>query len=479
MRKQFKTATSLSGLFYGAFSGIAAITLLSGCGSLQRPEVLDESVSAASQSLYYLIAGQPNVSLSHDEIDALQYAANYLQFDNQGRALVVLGFDDGHSLQWVSANNEVVTTSLAGRVLRTDSLLSNLEHVANSEQDPLNCVQIVLPSEQAQQCPTKWQRTITTEHEGHLMQWQVSSQIQFQDDGYERTVTETGVATYSANTIEFENTFVLSLYNEVYRPVRSTQWVSPELGSVQQSEVKTYSVYLSNDIFKASFDRLNVSFDAKNLSFDHKGLSNDRLFAEPPQLTNQQVWVRVETSDGGKIDVATDGEPRMSQVLDAIPVAQSVMWPQTKITSSALTRQFEAKKRGMHVRLKMLAQTYRYDGDNELAKKAEQLANDFISWPLKPSYVTNFSLGKARQDLAENPLLNLAQVADERRSDAPHYTISLSANYDASQLPLLPIADNDLPVGFRDVNQQLRLFMQYWHFEPVHSLSHMHATGMQ
>lgn len=475
----FKTATSLSGLFYGAFSSVAAITLLSGCGALQAPEVLDESVSAASQSLYYVLAGQPDVSLTQDEIDALQYAANYLQFDNQGRALVVLGFDDGHSLQWVSANHEVVTTSLAGRVLRTDSLLNNLEHVANSEQEPLNCLQIALANEEAQQCPTQWQRVITTENDGHLAQWQVTSQFQFQDDGYERAITETGVAINSENIVEFENTFVLSLYNEVYRPVRSTQWVSPELGSVQQSEVKTYSIYLSNDMFNASFDRLNRSFDAESLSSDQVNPSNDRSFASPPQLTSQQLWIRVKTSDGNQIDVVTDGEPRLNEVLDAIPVSQSVMWPQTKITSSVLTRQFEAKKQGMYVRLKMLAQTFRYDGNDELAQKAEQLANDFISWPLKPSYVTNFSLGKARQDLAENPLLNLAQVADERRPGEPHYTILLSASYDASQLPLLPIADNELPVGFRDVNQQLRLFMQYWHFEPVNSSSNMHAAGMQ
>jgi hypothetical protein len=480
--KQFKTATSLSGLFYGCFA-LAAMTTLSGCSLMRSTQVLDESASAASQSLYYAIAGQPDVELTEQEIAELPYAANYVQFDDQARALIVLGYDDKHSLQWVSANNEVLTTSFAGRVIRTDSLLSNLEHVADSEADPLYCIQQELSLEQAQQCKNAWLRTITTEHNGQFNQWLVNTTFEVEQAQANRIVRENGTAVLmpqasderEPTTISISNTFEYAEYNETFRPVKSAQWISPELGMLQQQEVKAYGEYLSNDRLMQSNDvnigniESNDAYQERNVSNDDDNLSNDRfsqdqLFSEPPQLTNQQLWVRLERSNGTKVDIVTDGEPRMSQLLDAVPTAQSVMWPQTKISSPALNQQFEARKQGMYVRLKMLAQTYRYDGQTELATKSDALADDFLTWSLKPSYVTDFSRAKARQDLSQNPLLNHAQIGEHRLNNEPHYTITLSAHYNQKQLPALPIADHELPKGFRDVNQQLRLFMQYWHF---------------
>ncbi|SFR44968.1 Group 4 capsule polysaccharide lipoprotein gfcB, YjbF [Pseudidiomarina maritima] len=453
---------------------------------MRSTQVLDESASAASQSLYYAIAGQPDVELTEQEIAELPYAANYVQFDDQARALIVLGYDDNHSLQWVSANSEVLTTSFAGRVIRTDSLLSNLEHVADSESDSLSCIQFAPSLELAQQCNNAWQRTITTEHNGQLRQWLVDTTFQVEETQANRFVRENGTAvlvspnadTIEPKTISISNTFEYAEYNDTFRPVESTQWISPELGMLQQQEVKAYGEYLSNDRLMQSNDansdekeskdisqEQDVSNDSKNLSNDM--FSQDQLFSEPPQLTNQQLWVRLERSNGTKVDIVTDGEPRISQLLDTVPTAQSVMWPQTKISSPALNQQFEARKQGMYVRLKMLAQTYRYDGQTELASKSDALAGDFLTWPLKPSYVTDFSRAKARQDLSQNPLLNHAQVGEHRLNNEPHYTITLSAHYDQTQLPTLPIADHELPKGFRDVNQQLRLFMQYWHFTEV------------
>lgn len=426
---------------------------------MRSTQVLDESASAASQSFYYAIAGQPDVELTDQEIAELPYAANYVQFDDQARALIVLGYDDNHSLQWVSANNEVLTTSFAGRVIRTDSLLSNLEHVADSETDPLHCIQFAPSLAQAQRCNNTWRRTITTEHNGQFSQWLVDTTLQVEETQANRIVRENGTAellstsadTREPTTISISNTFEYAEYNDTFRPVASTQWISPELGMLQQQEVKAYGEYLSND--------------DKNLSNDR--FLQDQLFSQPPQLTHQQMWVRIERSNGTKVDIVTDGEPRISQLLDAVSTAQSVMWPQTKISSPALKHQFEARKQGMYVRLKMLAQTYRYDGEAELASKSDVLADDFLTWPLKPSYVTDFSRAKARQDLSQNPLLNQAQVGEHRLNNEPHYTITLSAYYDQTQLPALPIADHELPKGFRDVNQQLRLFMQYWHFTEV------------
>ena len=482
MIKQFKTATSLSGLFYGCLA-IATVTAVSGCSALRSTQVLDESASAASQSLYYAIAGQPDAELTEQEIAELQYAANYVQFDDQARALIVLGYDDKHSLQWISANSEVLTTSFAGRIIRTDSLLSNLEHVADSEADPLHCIQLAPSLEQAKRCNNAWQRMITTEHNGQLSQWLINTTFEVEEAQANRFVRENGIAELVSpnadarepKTISISNTFEYAEYNETFRPVKSAQWISPELGMLQQQEVKAYGEYLSNDRFiqsndansgekesSDSYQEQNVSYDAKNPSNDR--FSQDQLFSEPPQLTNQQLWVRIERSNGTKVDIVTDGEPRISQLLDAVPTAQSVMWPQTKVSSPALNQQFEARKQGMYVRLKMLAQTYRYDGEAELASKSDALADDFLTWSLKPSYVTDFSRAKARQDLSQNPLLNHAQVGEHRLNNEPHYTITLSAHYDQTQLPALPIADHELPKGFRDVNQQLRLFMQYWHF---------------
>src|SRR5690606_20575660 len=208
--------------------------------------------------------------------------------------------------------------------------------------------------------------------------------------------------TIEPKTISISNTFEYAEYNDTFRPVKAAQWISPELGLLQQQEVKAYGEYLSNDRFIQSNDANSDEKESKdisqerNVSNDDKNLSNDRfpqdqLFSEPPQLTNQQLWVRIERSNGTKVDIVTDGEPRISQLLDAVPTAQSVMWPQTKISCPALKQQVEARKQGMYVRLKMLAQTYRYDGQTELATKSDALADDFLTWPLKPSYVTDFS----------------------------------------------------------------------------------------
>lgn len=422
--------------------------------------VLDESTSAASQSLQYLINGNQDVELTEAQVAELKYASSYVQFDDQARVLAVLGYDDGHSLQWISASDEVLTLSMAGRALRTDSLLSNLEHVSQSENDPLVCYQQADTLEQARQCPNSWKRLVTEEHGGELSQWQVVSTFSVNEQDNIRTVIEEGAATkYDAgagatpestsNTIAINNTFYFAQTNGVYRPLQSKQWVSPQLGYVNYQEVKPYSRFVSG-----------VEGASK---YDAEALNKSQAFEQPPELTNKQMWIRLQRSNGTTVDIITDGEARISQLLDLVPTQQSVMWPQTKISSPALEQQFAARKQGMYIRLKMLAQTYRHDGRAELAAQAEQLAADFLIWPLTPSYVTNFSRAKARVDLAHNPLLNRAQVGDRLRSQR-HYTITLSDTINLAELPTLPIADTDLPKGFRDVNQQLGLFLQHWSY---------------
>lgn len=459
-----KTATSRSGLFYGRIAAsvlTVAVLSLQGCSVLPSADkVLDESTSAASQSLQYLINGNQDVELTEAQVAELQYASSYVQFDDQARVLAVLGYDDGHSLQWISASEEVLTLSMAGRALRTDSLLSNLEHVGQSEDDPLVCYQQADALEQAQECPNSWQRLVTTEHGGELSQWQVVTTFSVNQQDNIRTVVEEGVATkYDAdaegtpdstsNNIAINNTFYFAQTNAVYRPFQSEQWVSPQLGYVNYQEVKVYNRFISGE-------------DAAT-GYDAGGLNTSQVFEQPPELTNNQIWIRLQRSNGTMVDIVAEGEPRITQLLDLVPAQQSVMWPQTKISSPALEQQFAARKQGMYIRLKMLAQTYRHDGKTELAAQAEQLAADFLIWPLAPSYVTNFSRAKARVDLAHNPLLNEAQVGDRLRSQ-PHYTITLSDTINLAEQPKLPIADTDLPKGFRDVNQQLGLFLQHWSY---------------
>ena len=455
-----QTATSRSGLFYGRIAACgltAAVLSLQGCSVLPSADkVLDESTSAASQSLQYLISGNQDVELTEAQVAELQYASSYVQFDDQARVLAVLGYDDGYSLQWISASEEVLTLSMAGRALRTDSLLSNLEHVSQSEDDPLVCYQQADTLEQARQCPNSWHRLVTTEHDSELSQWQVVSTFSVNEQGNIRTVVEEGAATQSdadaeayRDNIAINNTFYFAQTNAVYRPFQSEQWVSPQLGYVNYQEVKVYNRFISGE-------------DAATGN-DAGGLDSSQVFEQPPELTNNQMWIRLQRSNGTMVDIVTEGEPRITQLLDLAPTQQSVMWPQTKISSPALEQQFVARKQGMYIRLKMLAQTYRHDGKNELAAQAEQLAADFLTWPLAPSYVTNFSRAKARVDLADNPLLNRAQAGDRLRSQ-PHYTITLSDTINLAELPKLPIADRDLPKGFRDVNQQLGLFLQHWSY---------------
>lgn len=453
-------ATLLSGLF----CGLMVFTLV-GCSGLSPTKFLDESSSAASQSLYYAFAGQPDVTLTEQQIADLQYAANYVKFDNQARALIILGYDDGHSLQWVSANQEVLTVSFVGRVLRTDYLISNLDYVSDVRNDPLNCWHERAEARANQrefknECPTNWQRTLTTNNNEQRQHWWVTTDFAYSDTDSGYQVIEQGTASNAqGESIAIRNEFNYSLHNGAYRPTVTTQWVSPELGMLQQQEVKAFSNYLQ------PYPRFYSGRAATPAS-------TPEIASLPLNNPQQHLWVRVE--NGKRHDLLFNREVRMTELLQAagLPDSPEVMWAQTKISSQALQRQFAGKREGMYIRLKLLAQTYRHDGKSKLAEQAEQLAENFLSWPLKASYITDFSLAKARMDLAENPLFNFAQ-APRTDKNQPHYTVFLSFENQAenqsenqvTSLPELPIAEQDLPKGFRDINQQLRLFMRYWHTE--------------
>ena len=482
MKRSSKSATSRSGLFYGRLPArlharlhglvLLSVVALSGCSLLEQQPALDsvlgEAGSPAIQSLREVFFGPEDFVLSDEEIAALPFYGSYMQFEDQAQFLAALGADDGHSLHWYSSAQEALTISLGGRLLRTDAIVTyNLEHVSDSRQDPLVCLQA-----QGDDCERSWQRVITlSDPDGDYQRWQLSSTFDVSVDGYYLVIREQGEALPLATeanaaskakadntTHSFSNEFYYLYTNNQFRVEKSRQWVGPELGYLRYEEAKAYPRLYAEP-----------GSEAAN-TYDPSVLERSETLSEPPSLATsngqQPMWIRVERSNGTLVDIVTESEPRLSDIIAQVPYSQEVFWPQTFISSPALEQQFAARKQGMHIRLKMLAQTYRHDGETELAAQAEQLAQDFLQWPLQASYRRDITRGQMFVNFEKNPLLNVAQSGIEPGSNSqqPHYWIKLRSQYQPEQLPSLPIADKDLPKGFRDVNQQLGLFLQYWDF---------------
>ncbi|WJY15734.1 YjbF family lipoprotein [Pectobacteriaceae bacterium CE90] len=83
------------------------------------------------------IWGTKGVSVTPEQVARIPYASAYLKLGKLPRAFVVLAFAENQQLKWLSADKGIVTTSLGGRLIKTQDLGEDILRVTNLAQDPL------------------------------------------------------------------------------------------------------------------------------------------------------------------------------------------------------------------------------------------------------------------------------------------------------------------------------------------------------
>lgn len=498
----------------------------------------------ANQSLQLLLNNPEDTTLTPEQARALPYAANYVRIGDGPRGLLVLGENDnishngqilGLKQQWFSTANEVLETYNA----RVQSL-QNLNHP--------QVKQLWIARESHNGKTTKYHVDVRvpsvyhTEHKPHFMtkrhSYNVASAQQQQANEQQQTQPLTlpnGRTLNVTQSIEFlSQQGVPVAINEYWhdpetgRIVQSKQWLGPELGYLEFTEVQPYNFGAGN---MQNWAFTPVATNATNANNAKNGSDFKELTTTDGSDPLQYIEVRVvDATNHDAAHATNDDAPQQAQqqprkytglfyansrLNQAVTeyhrngVQHPYYEPLTRLSSGKLQQQFEARKQGMATKLALLEQTYRHDGETELAQQASKLAIVFNHWPLKASYIHGMSLANARLDLAQNPVLNTAEAATST-SNIPHYQLHLAAapiglnttkhvgltpqndaeyvyvidafgvitkvpmqhyNGNAAHraiaeqpgaIVLHSIADTDLPKGFRDLNVQLAQFLQHW-----------------
>ncbi|MDT7526302.1 YjbF family lipoprotein, partial [Pseudidiomarina sp. GXY010] len=487
---------------------------------------------------------------------ALPYAANYMKLGDSPRSLVVLGEADnlvqGHSpdavyaqrLQWFTTSNEIIEI-VQGRV----QSLENLRHAKVKAlwlaQEPSSGMRASHAKQISKQASTQLSYDLRqtsafhTEHKPHFVTVRQSyrvvksqrEQSLAMPNGTTLNVLVTEEQLYPIADQNKNSSTQAIATNEFYRDlasgriVQSKQWLGPELGYFEMTEVQPfngvggptqnwgYSALPAQSGFQdlktqdgsdpTQYRQLRIKVTQQTTTQQQEAsttsqLFNGLFFGTIPNQPNQPGQANPRSLRLN--DVVTEFH-RLG--LEQVPYA-----PLTRLHSPKLDQWFSGRKAGMLVRLRMLEQTYKADGETELAAQAAELTQAFQSWPLRATYIHGWSLGDARINQATNKALNLADAAVSN-SVIPSYELSLNAAPQTSslqvglatqlsdheqvyvtdahgQISLVPlqsynstaeqralahqpgalvlrsIADKDLPKGFRDVNYQLAMFLQHW-----------------
>lgn len=497
----------------------------------------------ANQSLQLLLSNPEDTTLTPEQARALPYAANYARIGDGPRGLLVLGENDnishngqilGLKQQWFSTANEVLETYNA----RVQSL-QNLNHP--------QVKQLWIARESRNGNTTKYHVDVRvpsvyhTEHKPHFVTKRHSYNVaRTQQQANEQQPTQpltlpNGRTLHTTQSIEILSQQGAPVATnefwhdpETGRIVQSKQWLGPELGYLEFTEVQPYNFgagNMQNWAFTPVAANATSAVNASNSSDFEELTTTDG--SDPLQYIEVRV---VDATNHDAAHATNDDAPQQAQqqprkytglfyansrLNQAVTeyhrngVQHPFYEPLTRLSSGKLQQQFEARKQGMATKLALLAQTYRHDGETELAQQASQLATVFNHWPLKASYIHGMSLANARLDLAQNPVLNTAEAVTST-SNIPHYELRLAAaptslnttkhvgltpqndaeyvyvidafgvitkvpmqhyNSNAAHraiaeqpgaIVLHSIADTDLPKGFRDLNVQLAQFLKHW-----------------
>lgn len=470
---------------------------------------------SARESLDWLLNKPADVTLTPAEIQALPYAAQYMRVGDGSQNLVILGEVDAlpeqPRMQWFSATDEVIET-YQGRVYS----VQNLKH------PQVKALWLASATDTTLAFDKRITSVYHSEHQPHFMMVRESFRVQRQEttatllmpNGEQlatRVVHEWLYPQQQPATAQQEPVAKNEFYYDLAsgRVVQSKQWLGAELGYLESQEVKPYTGQLATATSKAGLT--NWGFQPVNTVDDLKRHDG----GDPTEY--MQVHVQVTDTSNNRQQqyrgLFLSRDLRLNTVMTEFHkqgFSQVPYEPLTRLHSPKLDQWFAGRKAGMLMRLRMLEQTYKADGNDKLAAQAAELTQAFLSWPLRATYRHGWSQGLARLYLAENPLLNVADATTDARTatlipryevsftTAPNQTLHVGLATDLAEhdrvyvtdafgkitrvpvqgynstpeqrllaaqpgaIVLHSIADNDLPKGFRDINEQLAQFLQHW-----------------
>ena len=224
-----------------ALAALLALSLM-GCSQGVR-NFAELSVAAFSEP--------ESALLSRDEILALEYAANYLQIEDNPRSVAPLNKATAQQLSWRVGDYQFIHTQ-AGRVVASDALPDMPLQTSERDRDPLLCLQNLLPVNGAN-CPSQWQRRI-------IWKSLQGEQAELRHSWVRSTVTRAALpetlnllngselsvyridergeylaVSSSAAPLVFENTFWQ--HAKTGRIVKARQFLSPRLGYLLSEEL--------------------------------------------------------------------------------------------------------------------------------------------------------------------------------------------------------------------------------------------------
>lgn len=484
---------------------IAASLTVVGCAQLNGDTIKDiflpssaekSAVNGIDPILYLLTAGVvdtitglisddvgEDVTLSPEQARNFPYAAQYLRLADNPRLLTVLAFADRSGsdasqvrLHWASVANEIIETNAQQRLLAMEQLLGEVPQLYFAgDNSALACY---ASSINGANCPTEaqWAMDITQQKQPfssvdpHYIEVREQATVNYRVVNQAVTITlANGDAVQAVQLQEqaSDGSFSNDFYIANGRVVKSRQWLGQTMGYLEIEQVQAWG-------------------------------DPGQPAAPPASSASTQVTINATTLN-------LPAQPRISQVLEQLASANvgDYYSPLIRLSSCELDQEFRARKQGMLVRLRLLQQSYRADGEADLLKQAIALEKAFMSWPLRATHIHGASLPKARLSLGDNKQLPMSDCgadtdftlsfgspqpvqqvgiysADQARSawvvrangevsfvnlqgpDERRSSQALLAQ--PNSLVLYGIAESDLPDGFRDVNQQLALFLQHWDF---------------
>ena len=435
---------------------------------------------------------QQDIVLTAAQVKQLPFAASYFRLNEQPQILSILAFanrvgDDPSAvrLHWATQFNEVAETDAVGRLLSLETAFSqpSASYFAGNNA-ALGCfAKAAQGLTDASTCPQQGQwaydMTALIDNSDETARAQSYDYRQSAPVNYELVSTSVQLAMPDGTSVSawhvreqasdgsFSNDFYLDPRNG--KSLKARQWLGSALGYFESQQVQLWATPA-----RAA------------------GADNTKV---PAPLAVMTPMGAVQVAPGARMAALYDNLKQASSSAELFP-------PLVRVHSCELQQKLDARKAGMLVRLRLLQQTYRADGNEQGLRQAEALEQQFSRWPLKATYLHGFSLPQSRFDLALNPKLPLSDAQQSCplslvlgipqaarsvgltdssqnsawviRSDGEMSRLELANARQREQNQRLlqqpnsivyyGIDEADLPAGFKDLNQQMSLFLQHWDF---------------
>ncbi|WP_459607663.1 YjbF family lipoprotein [Dickeya oryzae] len=204
------------------------------------------SACSQQQTLMRQMVGQAiwgqdgaSAAITSEQVAKLPYASGYLTLGSMPRAFVVLAFAENHQLKWLSADKAIVTTSVGGRLIKTQDLGEDLLQVSNIEQDPLT-LGLLKPD-----TPKQWHTRIS---------WRLVFRGGYDAQShFERVGTETvTILDKQRQLVRFDEQVTFSSLDKTYtnhywldpkngQVIKSRQYMGPDMTLVEFTLLKPYA----------------------------------------------------------------------------------------------------------------------------------------------------------------------------------------------------------------------------------------------